>query len=104
MKKVYEYKLHRVQGNLIHPDWVEDPGYFWNGLTYIGVIPDDQSRIYYIPDTLVEISKSDLINRLVLRQSDESNTERLTDAAGTLLTEPEIAEYVNQWWLDKVGE
>jgi len=98
MKKIYEYKMHRVSGALVHPEWVEDGGYFWNGSTYIAIIPDDQSRNYYVPDTLEELSKDDLINRLLEIQTNESLSDKYTNIDGSRMTSEEIIDFVNQWW------
>jgi hypothetical protein len=104
MKKVYEYRMHRVQGSLNHPDWIEDGGYFWNGSTYLAVISDDSRRNYYVPDTLVELTKSDLLNRLIERQYSDIVSDKITNSSNEMMSTDELSEYVDQWWSKNVGD
>ena len=94
--------MHKFQGNLVHPDWIEDGGYFWNGKTYIGIIDDDESRLYYVPDTLTEMLKSELKTRVIDQQSNTQVTDKITNKDGSLMNEQELKEYIDQWWTEKV--
>jgi hypothetical protein len=104
MKKVYEYRMHRVQGSLNHPDWVEDGGHFWNGSTYLAVIPDDSQRNYYIPDTLIELNKADVLARLIERQHSDIVSDKITNSFNEIMSNNELADYVDQWWSTNVGD
>ena len=63
--KAIEYKLNKVNGASIHPDWVEFTGFFFDGATktYVGVVLDESDRDYYVPDTVVELTQEDIATR-----------------------------------------
>lgn len=63
--KIVEYKNHKVNGQVVTPEFIEFGGFFFNptNRTYIGVIDEDSSKDYYVPDTLVELTKEQLLER-----------------------------------------
>jgi hypothetical protein len=100
MKQVFEYRLHMTKRGVDHPDWIIDGGYFWDGQTYVAVI--ESNRNYYVPDTLIELSKRDLLDRLIRIQHDESITEQQVGADSQPLTDDELSDFVDTWWSHKV--
>lgn len=96
--------MHRVQGALTHPDWVENGGHFWNGSTYIAIIPNYDQRNYYVPDTLVELSKADVLNRLIERQHSDIVTDKITNLLNQMMSDNELSNYVDQWWAENVED
>ena len=60
----YEYMKNRVNGETIVPEWV-DHGPFLSKSdgTHVTYIPDD--RDYWVPDTLVELTNDDIIQRFL---------------------------------------
>lgn len=96
--------MHRIDGALVHPDWIEDGGYFWNGSTYLAVIHDDSERNYYVPDTLVEFNKEDVLSRLIERQHNNIVTDKITNSSDEIMSDYELSEYVDQWWFKNVED
>lgn len=62
--KIYEYRKHLVAGRIQDPEFITNGGHWYEASTdtYIAVMPD--TLPYYIPDTLVVLSESDLIARV----------------------------------------
>ena len=64
---VVEYKMHAVtnKGGMSAPLWVSDGGYHVSPIdhTKVGWVKPESSREYYVPDTVIELSKTDFINR-----------------------------------------
>ena len=62
---VVEYKLEIVgsRGQMKQPNWIRDAGHFHNpdDYTKIGWIVDNAE--YYIPDTVVSLTKEELVTR-----------------------------------------
>ena len=96
--KFYEYKLHMKSDGVNHPDFVLNGGYFWNGKTYIAVIPDETERNYYVPDTLVELSLEDLKNRARYIQHNISHDKIVDPTDYHVLTDQEVDLYVTNWY------
>jgi hypothetical protein len=94
---IIEYKLIIENGKITIPPWAKNPGYFYNpkDFTYIGTAPNDNVRRYYLPDTVVTLTRQQLIDRQVL-----INNENPSDPVKTL---EEITAAVNEW-CDYVGE
>jgi len=63
--KIVEYKKHLVNGCIIDPEFIVIGGYFHNPLnnTWVGTILDESERLYYVPDSIIELDRSTLINR-----------------------------------------
>ena len=64
---ILEYMLVREMDVKRAPSWVEDGGYFFNPAdnTFIGWTPDLANRDYYVPDTVVDLTRSQLKTRLL---------------------------------------
>ena len=100
--KVYEYRLHRTpDGFTANPSWVENGGHFWNGSTYLAVVPEEADRSYYVPDTLVEFSQADVVARMVSLQDTEERQVDPTDSR--VLTTEEVTAMAETWWTENVG-
>jgi len=61
---IVEYKLNKTNTVSETPPWIEHGG-LWKkpDNTFVGWIPDEANRDYYVPDTLQELSLADLIQR-----------------------------------------
>ena len=93
---VVEYKMHIVtnKGGATAPLWVEDGGYHSSPIdqTKVGWVLAEANREYYVPDTVTELSKTDLINRQLaihavqpiggMRESDGEEVMYTLDSAG----------------------
>lgn len=64
---VVEYKMHVVtnKGGATAPLWVDDGGYHTSPIdkTKVGWVLPEANREYYVPDTVVELSKSEFVAR-----------------------------------------
>ena len=103
---VIEYMLHRINGSSRAeiPGWVGDRGHWFNSAdnTYIGWV--DDIRDYYVPDTVVSLSKADLVTRQLaihantpfMNQADDPSAEpvAMTDAEVTTMTEAWYDDFV----------
>ena len=64
---ILEYKLHMTAGGMKAPEWVDDGGYFHDSAnkTFVGWSPDEADREYYIPDTVVTLTASELNTKVL---------------------------------------
>ena len=64
---VVEYKMHVVtnKGGATAPLWVDDGGYHSSPIdkTKVGWVLPEANREYYVPDTVIELSKSQFVAR-----------------------------------------
>lgn len=91
---VVEYKLHIVtnKGGMAAPLWVAEGGYHQSPIdnTMVGWALHDSDREYYIPDTVVELSKTDFINRqLSIHSIRPFDKEGGVDSEGIDFVDPE---------------
>tara|TARA_Y100001954_G_scaffold207032_1_gene230146 strand:+ start:854 stop:1168 length:315 start_codon:yes stop_codon:yes gene_type:complete len=67
---ILEYKMHMTAGGMMTPVWVEDGGYWAKSdHTKIGWSPDEADREYYIPDTVTELTATELEARVLAMHS-----------------------------------
>jgi len=97
--KIVEYKKHLINGCLVDPEFIIDGGAF-NDMannTWIGKILDESDRKYYIPDTLTELTRDQLIQRVLslnIKKLSNSNDPHSTIVD---LEELEVIELVDKW-------
>lgn len=97
--KFYEYKLHLFPDGVNHPTFITNGGYFFNGTTYVAIIPEESERKYYIPDSLVELSLEDLKNRARLNQNNPSKDNKIVDYTDYhVLNDQELDAYIENWY------
>ena len=64
---VVEYKMHAVnaKGSASAPLWIDDGGYHSSPIdkTKVGWVLADSDRDYYVPDTVITLSKSGFLTR-----------------------------------------
>lgn len=98
---ILEYMLIREAGVKVAPSWVEDGGYFYNpdDFTMVGWSPNEGSRDYYVPETVVVLTRESLL----ARQLAINSKYPATDVDGSSLSDAQIAEQVNNW-CDAHGE
>jgi hypothetical protein len=98
---ILEYMLIREAGVKLAPSWVEDGGYFQNpdDFTMVGWSPDSGDRDYYVPDTVVVLTRETMLSR----QMAINAKYPAQDSTGTPLTDQQIADQVNAW-CDAHGE
>lgn len=103
---IIEYKLVREMDQMRTPSWVLDGGYFPkpDDFTFIGITHDDNVRQFYLPDTVVSLTRQQLIDRVL---GIHANTPMLNAANPASLPSPmtnaEVTALVNAW-CDSKGE
>lgn len=90
---VIEYKMTiKENGKLEVPGYVEDRGHWGNSAhTYVGWVKPESEREYWVPDTIVELSKEDFVTRGMAihaasplqKRDGEGNESDMTDAEAT---------------------
>ena len=77
------------------PSWVEDGGYFLDNdnKTLVGWTPNLQDRDYYVPDSVVILTRASLF----ARQKSIVQRYPVVKEDGTLLSEQEIETIINNW-------
>ena len=98
---ILEYKLHMTAGGMKAPEWVDDGGYFHDSAnkTFVGWSPDEADREYYIPDTVVTLTASEL-NTKVLAQHAANPFMRPPDGESgddVEMTNDEVSAMVTDW-------
>lgn len=100
---VVEYKMHKVsKRGQAAPLWIEDGGYWQNPAdhTLVGWVPDAADREYYVPDTVVELSRADFITRLMGMHAANPFTE-MHGAPGeepAVMTDAEVETMAGNWY------
>ena len=73
---ILEYKMHMTAGGMKAPEWVEDGGYYGKSdHTVIGWSPDEADREYYIPDTVTDLTATELETRVLAMHSANAFTK-----------------------------
>jgi hypothetical protein len=101
MKQVFEYMMHKTRDGVQTPEWVENGDHFYHpdNKTYLMVV--DADRNYYIPDSLTELSKEDVIDRITEINSITPIRIRTEDGKVDL-KDSEIESYVDSWWSSNI--
>ncbi len=97
---ILEYKMHMTAGGMKAPEWVEDGGYWRKSdFTMIGWSPDEAKREYYIPDTVTELTATQLETRVLAMHSDNAFTKPDTDPdkEDAEMTTDEVKKMVSDW-------
>ena len=112
--EVVEYKMYRTefQGNS-HPDWLVQCAEFPLNNTYVGCVPPESERSWYVPDGLVYLTQESFTSRLLqIHQNDpfQKHTEGALDQDGNPLpdqwvamTEAEVREVAVDRWQELVN-
>ena len=102
---IVEYKMNIDQntGKLIVPIWIIDRGHWPNQAnhTYVGWVKPESEREYYVPDSVTELSKSDLVTRVlgmhaVNPLTDPDTEENVSDSAVTTMVESWYDQFVTK--------
>ncbi len=101
--KIYEYRKHLINGQIIDPEFVTNSGHWYDSEsdTYIAIMADKLP--YYVPDTLVTLTEDELIARVQRLHSNKPFKQRVgVMGSGGYETEDEmtneqVAEMVRNW-------
>ena len=97
---ILEYKMHMTAGGMKTPEWIEDGGYWGKSdHTMIGWSPDEADREYYIPDTVTELTATELETRVLAMHSDNAFTKpgETPEDGDVELTTDEVKKMVSDW-------
>jgi hypothetical protein len=103
---IVEYKFIREQDQTRAPSWVLDSGYFRDpdNFTMIGTTENDSVREFYLPDTVVRLTRQQLIDRVLDIHSRYPKAKRERELIfDELLSISEVTEMVEAW-CDERGE
>lgn len=98
---IIEYMLIKEMDLKRAPSWIEDGGYFQNpdDFTLVGWSPDAGQRDYYIPDTVVVLTRETLLARQLAIHTAYPGK----DIDGNAITEQQVTDMINAW-CDAHGE
>ena len=97
---ILEYKMHMTAGGMKAPEWIEDGGYYGKSdHTMIGWSPDEADREYYIPDTVTELTATQLETRVLAIHADTPMTKPGDDPSkkDEAMTTDEVKAQVAAW-------
>lgn len=103
---VVEYKMHRINGSDRRhvPDWVGSRGHWPSGVdnTFIGWVDDNAD--YYIPDTVVTLTKDEFVTRQTTIHATIPWQHGGPDGTSVDMTEAEVIEQAGEWYDNFVAE
>lgn len=103
---VIEYMLHRVNGGTRKevPGFVGDRGYWMSPIdgSFVGWV--DDVRDYYVPDTIVYLTREQFISRqqAIHQQQPFQNDSGDPMSTPTTLTDQEVIDQMGDWYDDFV--
>lgn len=101
---VVEYKMHKQSNTKIVPDFIKDGGHWYNpdDHTFIGWVPENAD--YYVPDTLVTLTKEQFMSRAVAIHNARPMTAENDEipGIGAPLTAEDVSNLGNSWYDDFV--
>ena len=101
-----EYKLHKISKNAKQsPHFIVDGGYHVSPLdkTMVGLVEDEADRDYYIPDSIVTLSKEEFLARQTAIHTAYPMTSRDENMNETVMTDAELTEKMETWYDSKVS-
>lgn len=97
---IVEYKFVREQDQTRAPSWVLDSGYYQDpdDFTLVGTTKNDDVREFYIPDTVVRLTRQQLIDRVLGIHARHPMSKRgATGVDMTEMTDAEVTAMVEAW-------
>lgn len=101
--KIVEYKRHLVSGVVQDPEFIISGGVFINpaNTTWVGKILDEADRPYYVPDSIVELTRQELIDRQLALQATYPITRKSDpndpNSPSVPLTDAEVVSVIDAW-------
>ena len=107
---VIEYMLEKRDATHVRfiPEWVGDRGHMYDPATetYVGWL--DDVRDYYVPDTVLILSKENLVQRQLTMHAANPMTKPDSENPGpenrVAMTEAEVRESVEAWYDEFVAK
>lgn len=96
---IIEYKMHMTAGGMRTPEWVADGGYFPDASenTMVGWSPDEADREYYIPDTVTELTATELETKVLALHSANAYQKSGDNGEMSDMTNAEVKTMVSDW-------
>ena len=101
--KFVEYKRHLVNGVVQDPEFVTQGGVFHNPAdhTWVGRVLDAADRTYYVPDTVLVLTRDELVARQLQIHADFPMTKKANPSdphsESVALTDAEVTALVDTW-------
>ena len=98
----YKFQISETGRNVI-PGYVEDRGHWYNpaDFTYVGWVKAEADREYWVPDTIEELTKAEMVTRVLgmhaadpIQKWDDSGDEPV----GEDMTNDEVTTMVEAWY------
>jgi len=97
----YKFQISETGRNVI-PGYVEDRGHWYNPAdhTYVGWVKAEADREYWVPDTIEELTKAEMVTRVLGMHA--TNPMMAMDSEGvateTVMTNDEVTTMVEAWY------
>lgn len=97
----YKFQISETGRNVI-PGYIEDRGHWYNpaDFTYVGWVKAEADREYWVPDTIEELTKSEMVTRVLGMHA--TNPMMAVDSDGTetdtQMTDSEVTTMVENWY------
>lgn len=97
----YKFQISETGKNVI-PGYVEDRGHWYNPAdhTYVGWVKAEADREYWVPDTIEELTKAEMVTRVLGMHA--ANPMMVMDSDGTVsetqMTDNEVTTMVEAWY------
>jgi len=97
----YKFQISETGRNVI-PGYVEDRGHWYNPAdhTYVGWVKAEADREYWVPDTIEELTKAEMVTRVLGMHA--TNPMMAMDSEGvateTQMTNDEVTTMVETWY------
>jgi hypothetical protein len=92
---IVEYKLNiTADGVSIHPPYIKSHAFYDSvSNTHLGYVLPESERDYWVPDTLVELTEQEAVDRCV-----SGNIARVMNPGDTEMTDSELEQAVRDWY------
>ena len=107
MKECIEYKLHRDKdGTVSNPPWVTDGGHFKSAdNSFVGFIPVEAERIWYIPDSVSKLTEAQFIQRGMAIHAKSPLEKRIDEENKTApMNNTEATTMLRNFYKNKIAE
>lgn len=97
----YKFQISETGKNVI-PGYIEDRGHWYNpaDFTFVGWVKAEADREYWVPDTIEELTKSEMVTRVLGMHA--ANPMMAVDSDGTetdtQMTDSEVTTMVENWY------
>lgn len=105
--KIVEYKKHAVSkendpDGVKDPAWIHKGGFFFNSEdnTFVGLVLNESDRLYYVPETVVELTPDELKTRCKHIQTLHPVKPFTKD--GNDMSDTEIESFIDEWINEKI--